>query len=40
MQRYFERIAGVGSDNYIYVWKSKGFSDEKILHLIIVSLQN
>ena len=29
MYRYFKRIAGVGSGNYIYVWKSKGLSDER-----------
>ena len=30
MYRYFRRIAGVGSGNYIYYWKSKGLSDERI----------
>ena len=30
MQRYFKRTAGVGSGNYIYFWKSKGLSDERI----------
>ena len=30
MYRYFKRIAGVGSGNYIYFWKSKGLSDEKL----------
>ena len=30
MQRYFKRILGVGSGNYTYFWKSKGFSDERI----------
>ena len=30
MQRYFKRIAGVGSGNYIYFWKSKGLSDERL----------
>ena len=30
MYRYFKQISGVGSDNYIYFWKSKGFSDENI----------
>ena len=30
MQRCFKRIAGVGSGNYIYLWKSKGLSDERI----------
>ena len=28
--RYFKRVAGFGSGNYIYFWKSKGFSDEDI----------
>ena len=30
MHRYFKRIAGGGSGNYIYFWKSKGLSDERI----------
>ena len=30
MYRYFKRIAGVGSGNYIYFWKSKGLSDERL----------
>ena len=30
MYRYFKRIAGVGNGNYIYFWKSKGLSDERI----------
>ena len=30
MYRYFKRIAGVGSGNYIYLWKSKGLSDERL----------
>ena len=30
MCRYFKRTAGVGSGNYIYFWKSKGLSDERI----------
>ena len=30
MYRYFKRIAGVGGGNYIYIWKSKGLSDERI----------
>ena len=30
MQKYFKRIAGVGSGNYVYFWKSKGFFQEKI----------
>ena len=28
--QYFKRVAGVGSGNYIYFWKSKGLSDENI----------
>ena len=31
MQKYFKRISGVGSGNYIHFWKSKGLSDEKII---------
>ena len=30
MCRYFKRVAGVGTSNYIYFWKSKGLSDENI----------
>ena len=30
MYRYFKRIVDVGSGNYIYLWKSKGLSDERI----------
>ena len=30
MYRYFQKFAGVGSGNYIYFWKSKGLSDERI----------
>ena len=30
MYRYFERVAGVGSGNYVYFWKSKGLSNERI----------
>ena len=30
MYRYFKWIAGVGSGDYIYYWKSKGLSDEII----------
>ena len=30
MQRYFKRMAGFGSGNYIYFWQSKGLSDETI----------
>ena len=27
---YFRKIIGVGSGNYIYFWKSKGLSDERL----------
>ena len=37
MYRYFKRIAGIGSGNYIYFWKSKGLSDE-ILDSITASI--
>ena len=30
MYSYFKRIAGAGSGNYIYFWKSKGLSDERL----------
>ena len=30
MCRYFKQIAGVGNGNYIYYWKSKGLSDERV----------
>ena len=30
MYRYFKSITGVGGGNYIYFWKSKGLSDERI----------
>ena len=30
MYRYFKRIAGVVSGNFIYFWKSKGLSDERL----------
>ena len=30
MYRYFKKITGVDSGNYIYIWKSKGLSDETI----------
>ena len=26
----FKRVSGVGTGNYIYFWKSEGFSDEDI----------
>ena len=31
MHKYFKMIAGVGSGNYIYFWKSKDLSDERII---------
>ena len=43
MQKYFKRIAGVGSAIYIFFWKSKGLLDERInsnTDLITVLLQN
>ena len=30
MSRYFKRIPGVGNGSYIYYWKCKGLSDERI----------
>ena len=30
MYKYFKRISGVGSANYIYFWKSIGLCDEKL----------
>ena len=30
MYRYLKRIAGAGSGNYIYFWKSKGLADERL----------
>ena len=30
IQRYFKIIASVGNGNYIFYWKSKGLSDERI----------
>ena len=30
MYRYFKMVIVVGTDNYIYFWKSKGLSDENI----------
>ena len=30
MYRYFKRVIGVGTGNYIYFWKSEGLSDEDI----------
>ena len=28
--RYFKRVGGFGTGNYIHFWKSKGLSDENI----------
>ena len=30
MYRYFKMIAGAGNGSYIYYWKSKGLSGEKM----------
>ena len=30
MYKYFKRIAGVGNDDYISSWKSKGLCNEKV----------
>ena len=30
MYRYFKRVAGVRSSNYVYIWKSKELTGEKI----------
>ena len=30
MYRYFRKIVGVGSGNYIYYWKPKGLFDERM----------
>ena len=30
MHKYFKTIAGVGNGSYIYYWRSKGLSDERI----------
>ena len=30
MYRYFKRVIGLTTGNYIYFWKSKGLSDENI----------
>ena len=30
MYRYFKKVVGFGSGDYIYFWKSKGLSDENI----------
>ena len=38
MQRYFKRIIGVGSGNYIYFWKSEGMPYERINSITISNL--
>ena len=38
MQRYFKRIIGVGSGNYIYFWKSEGMPYERINFITISNL--
>ena len=30
MYRYFKRVSGVGTGNYIYFWESNRLSDENI----------
>ena len=42
MYRYFKRVVGVGTRNYIYFWKSEGLSDENITptEVIIESIRN
>ena len=35
MYWYFKRVVGVGTGNYIYLWKSKGLSDENITQLLL-----
>ena len=35
MYRYFKKSAGIGGGNYIYFWKSKGLSDERINSITI-----
>ena len=41
IHRYFKRNAGIGNNNCIYYWRSKGLSDKRILlkRLNIVLLQ-
>ena len=38
--KYFRRIIGVGSGNYLYFWKSLGLSDERLNSNTIKLLQN
>ena len=33
MYGYIKKVAGVGSDNFLYFWKSKGLSDERINYI-------
>ena len=37
MYRYFKKINGVGNGKYIYFWKSKGLSDERIISITALS---
>ena len=30
MNKYFKKIGGAASGDYIYFWKSKGLSDESV----------
>ena len=43
MYRYFKGVLGFVTGNYIYIWKSRGLSDENItapLQVIIASIHN
>ena len=33
--RYFKQLSGVGNGSFIYFWKSKGLSDEKVNSIAI-----
>ena len=35
MCTYFKQISGIGNDNYIYNWQSKGLSDERISSITV-----
>ena len=35
MYRYFKKISGVGNGEYIYFWKFKCFSDERISSITV-----
>ena len=39
MHRYLKTIAGVGTGSYIYYWKSKRLSDERINSFKMPNLQ-